>query len=408
MSAETLHIKVKPLPRILEIHSPKWEPESEYDDESESYTDRYSLKYKHDLYVDRNVIRVRTYLYQKHEVTIYESGRKKTVTSSETEPPQIRFHFLQKLYSQSPIPYIGSETPFLSSSNAFLFEGDHITLESLKNDSYTSLTYEWDVIFPQKFSKEQIKKAIVLQDNQVKGSIIISFPNFKKQTKHTLEKSEYNLQRLFPHCGKRFLHETDLINCLASGFDDFRRLDLISRKKRISNSKMTPLQKKVFKKSKEYKFLLEKMKRQKKELKDLLFCLPLKTGEYLLKYKGLEVSTTLLPQVYSKPLSIRFSNLGKRRSKDPGRKYSTSPEKTFLRVSEEIGLSLEKQEIIGCFKPSSELKFRKVKARYIKLSGFFKGERGVHKYHFLEATLSLLYLKDQIYSVDQKGKVSKF
>ena len=377
--AETLHLKVEKLPLFLEKESPEWQPESEYDDIApESYTDRYSLKYKHDLSLERNVLRVRTYLYRKHEETIYEDGRREARYSSETEPDQIRVYFSQKLYPRSVISYKGSETPYLSLSNTAYKVGDDTTLESIKRipNGVHLYEYHWFIIFPQKLSQSQVEKATI-QDNQEEGLIVISFPDSEMKTKHTLERSEFNLQRLFPYCRKQFSLDTkELIDCLANGFNDFRRLDLTSRKERISKSKMTPLQKKVFKRSQEYKSLLGEMKQQRKELKDLLFCLPLKTSEYLLKHKGLEVSNTLLPEVYSKPLSIRFSNLGKRRSKYSGRRYSSSPERTFLKVSEEIGVGLEKQEVIGCFKPSSKLRFRKAVARYVATSPCCGGMRG--------------------------------
>ena len=387
---EALHLKVEPLPKM-------------YDTNSNYSTFRYSLKYKHQISIHRNLMQLRTYVYATHKMTIYKNGRSLMNTSSETEPPQIRFSFSQDFYRQSVILYKGAETPIMSLSNAFFHEAHDIFHKE----------YTWNIMFPQKLSKEQISK-VTVQEDQVNGSIIISFPDSKNQAQHILEKSEYNIQRLFPYCNKLDweysydnLDNRFLINCLANSFDDFRKLDPISRKERISKTEMTPLQRKVFKRSKEYKSLLRKMKQQKKELKDLLFCLPLRTGEYLLNYKGLEISSTLTPKTYEKSLSIQFSNLGKRKSKNPNRKYSSSPEKTFLKMNEKVGLVLEGQEIIACFKPSSKLKFRKVKARYINLSGFSKGKRRVDHYHFLEATLSLLYLKGKVYSVDQKGKVRK-
>jgi hypothetical protein len=386
---EALHLKVEPLPKM-------------YDTNSTYSTIRYSLKYKHQISIHRNLIQLRTYVYATHKMTIYKNGRSLMNTSSETEPAQISFIFSQYFYPQSVILYKGAETPIMSLNNASYDGGDDIFYKE----------YTWNIMLPQKLSEKQISK-VTVQDNQVNGSIIISFPDFKNQTQHTLEKSEYNIQRLFPYCkidweyNYSIVDNRFLINCLANSFNDFRKLDPISRKERISNSKMTPLQKKVFKRSKEYKSLLAKMKQQKKELKDLLFCLPLATGEYLLNYKGLEVSSTLTPKRYEKSLSIRFSNLGKRKSKNSTRRYLSSPEKTFLKMNEKVGLVLENQQMIACFKPSSKLKFRKAKAKYIILSGFFKGKREADDYHFLEATLYLLYLKDKVYSVDQKGKVRK-
>jgi len=407
--AETLHLKLQSLPLSIDISSPEWERESEYDYEPEKYTDRHLIKYKFVLSYEKNVLRVHAFVYRRHEQTIYEDGRREDSISSEREPEQLHIESARSLYPQKVITYEGKKTPYLSASNV-AHKQDEKMIETLKQVPYGvhRFYYEWYVMFPNSLTKERVEQA-TLELNQGGGLAVISFPESEQENKSPIEISNYNLNRFFPFCEKpSYKYESypsgrDYEVCLPKALHDFSKLDVISRQERISGQKMTPLQKKVFKKSKEYRPLLEEMKKQKKELGETLFCMGLKTGEYLLRNKGIEIEKTTQTDVSSPPpLSIRFFNLGKRVSKDAGFLYSGNPARVFLRVSEQDGLALEKKEVVGCFYPS-KIAFKKgrMKTRY---KGRFLYET---YYHFVDVRLAFIYVDKQAYSVDKKGRVKK-
>lgn len=394
--AETLHLKLQSLPLSFDISSPEWVRESEYDLEPEKYTDHHSIKYKFVLSYEKNVLRVYAFVYRKHEHTIYEDGRREESISSEKEPEQLHIKSARSLSTQNVITYEGKKTPYLSASNV-AHKQDEKMLETLKQVPYGvhRFYYEWYVMFPNSLTKVQVEQA-TLELNQGGGLAVISFPD-SEQSQVSLDASRYNYEKLFPFCLKhsRSFDLEDYANCISDALYDFRKLDVISRQEKFSGRTWTPLQKKVFKKSKKYRPLLEEMKKQKKELKETLFCVGLETGEYLLRNKGLEITNTLY--YYGK--SFRFYNLGKPRTS----RYGYTPfSRVFLRVSEVDGIDLEKKNIIGCFYPTKGLTFKKQKHRYRAL-----GMRITNTYHFVDVRLAFIYAGKQAYSVDKKGRVKK-
>jgi len=103
---------------------------------------------------------------------------------------------------------------------------------------------------------------------------------------------------------------------------------------------------------------------------------------------------------------LRFSNLKPRVKRKPYTKEKGSPKRTFLKMSETDGLSLEQKSVVGCFNITKKLSFKKGTYRSFyrapTLRVNFK-----HKYHFLEANLSQIMLEGTLYSVDKKGRLKK-
>lgn len=405
--SETLQIKLPSLPLSLTKENPPVE------DISEGSVNHYKVSYKVTLSAPSSGATSLLYVGVSAEAsldyTIFEGGRREEPYDKE-ETPDLRLTQHYNGGTRYAIPYEGKATPYLSLDNCLQDRGvERQPLAILKaglGNHHVSVGWGWRVRFPKRFTEGQLDDASV-QINQGAGLLTLTIPDrWADISLPTL--SEYNLQKHFPFCFDEYSLNTDVkVSCLIEAVSDLRSLDVISRQEKLTGQKKTPLQKKVFRKTKEYRALRDEMKSLKSALSSLLFCMPLSTGAYDLRHKGLDVSNTIEDVQYGEPpLSMRFSNLKPRVKRDAHTTEKGSPKRTFLKMSETDGLSLEQKSVVGCFNITKKLSFKKGTYRSFFRSHILR-TNFKHKYHFLEANLSQIILEGVIYSVDKKGRLKK-
>lgn len=387
-SAEVLHVRVPSLPLSITEKSP-----------SEDYFEErhFTVKYKVSVSSHLNRAAIAVYVFVRLEFTAYEDGRRLEPYSEEipSEPKDLTTgRYFQVLNGIAPILYEGESTPLLQ-AGSFKDIRQRVLSRSVPTIA------RWEVVFPTLIS-DRITQAQV-EINQESGIIKLTIPESDQVLKESKYSSELNLLKYLPACASHTslssrYYSYEKTRCFFEGLRDFRKLDAVSRKQFLTEP-MTPLQRKTFRKSREHKALLSDMKRQRKALPSKLFCFSSRLSTYSLKHKGLEIKNpTLFGSFKEIPGSLRFSNLGKPKITKSGRRPVVS--RTFLKVSEEDGLSLEGQTVTACFRVTKGFPYRKGRVRGRSSYGRFS-----QGYRFLDVTLDMIYLKDQSYSVDKRGRL---
>lgn len=399
--AETLQIKLPSLPLTISSESVA------YDEYSEKIITYYKVRYRVSLTkAGDGVLRVGVTAQKDLDYTLYADGTREEPEHEKDEPDLVVQNESSWFSPRKALPYEGVKTPYLSFSNCTQEEGrvNRTPLETLKT-SYNGhrIEWDWEVMFPEQITEARLQGASV-EINQGGGLITLSLPNLdEEETRSLTALSNYNVRKHFPFC---FLSADPPFDpkCLVAGIYDLKHLNVVSRQEKLIGREMTPLQRKVFKKSRGYHTLLDEMKGLKKGVGDLVFCTPLTTETYNLKSKGLDISSTLVEG--GAPSGLRFSNLGARLTRSPFSTEKGSPEKTFVRMSETEGLALEQKTLYGCFQPTKEISFKKTSSVEVYKSPFLRG-RFKRDYHFLESILSKIVLQGIIYSVDRSGFLKK-
>lgn len=409
--AEKVHIKVPSLPLTVKTKTTFKE------DFEEDYTETHSLKYQirvHRLQSSKNSqessngFEVSIILLKKLLHTIHEDGRRETPYEEEEEIEEDLIlndvSFTHFFGDSKFVLYEGKHTPYLSQTNAKETRNLLDFKRKIFRNGYTLMS--WVVLIRNPISDNRLSQSSV-EINQGGGLIILMIPDKKGRVEESKYTSEYNIGKFAPFC-LGWNGGENKYNCIADAIYDYKKLDAVRHQEKLKGRRMTPLQKKIFEKSKVYKTLKKKMKRLRSELKETLFCVSNQTGEYSLKKKGVYLTRKTVATDSLKYISsLRFSNLGKAlREPHVRRERNENPERSFLKMSEEVGALLENKEVEACFHTQKKLTFRKGVYKYT-------GEtpccvyRNTLKYNTLETNLVLLYVGDTAYSVDQKSRVEK-
>lgn len=387
---------------VLRIHVPSLPPSITEKSPSEDYFEErlFTVKYKIKVSSNLNRVAISVYLFVRLEATTYEDGRRLEPYREEipSEPKDLTAErYFQVLSGIVPILYEGESTPLLR-AGSFKDIRQRVLSRSVPTIA------RWEIVFPTLIS-DRIEHAQV-EINQESGIIKLTIPESAQVFKESRYSSDLNFLKYLPSCASHTTYLSsryysyEKARCFFKGLRDFRKLDAVSRKQFLTKP-MTPLQRKTFRKSREHKALLSDMKRQRKALPSKLFCFPSRLSTYSLKHKGLEIKNpTLFGSFKEIPGSLRFFNLGKPKITKSGRRPVVS--RTFLKVSEEDGLPLEGEAVTACFRVVKGFPYRKGRVR-----GRFPYNRFTQGYRFLDVTLDMIYLKDQPYLVDKRGRVRK-
>ena len=390
-SAETLHIKLPSLPLTL-TDSPEYE----------SYWEErhFTTKYKVKVSSKENRAVITVSVFVKLDYTLYGDRRQEPYEGENPDEPEdlVIGSDYQRGWSETPILYEGKATPYLQPNLRYDRWRERVI-------SGSTDVVRWEVMFPTDISDRIAHASVMI--NQGAGIIKLTIPDPEQPFKESRFSSDLNLIKYLPVC--RSVGGYDSSKCFFDGLYPFRKIDAVGRKQwlmqtastsSLTASKMTPLQRKAFRKSGEYKLLVAEMRRDRKVIPTKLFCFKRNLGTYSLKHKGLEISDpTLFRDASNVKGSLRFSNLGKPITKSRHRPVVS---RTFLRVSEEDGLALENQEVLACFRVPKRFPYREG-----RVSGRTPIGRYTQRYRFLDVTLDMIYLKGQPYLVGKRGRVRK-
>lgn len=380
-SAEVLHVRVPSLPRSITDKSI-----SEGYSEERHFTVRYKITIS--SYLNRATVSV--YVFVRLDFTAYEDGRRLEPYKIFSEPGNLRIgRYFRVLSGPPPILYRGESTPLLRAGSV-----KDIRQRVLSRSVPT--VGRWEIVFPTVIS-DRIKQTQV-EINQERGIIKLTIPESAQVFKESKYSSDLNHLKYLPVCATSSSYEKT--RCFFEGLYDFRKVDAVSRKEFLTGT-MTPLQRKTFRKSQEYRVLLGDMERDRKTLPSKLFCFPSRLSIYSLKHKGLEIENPTFFGSFKKIHgSLRFSNLDKPKIVKSGRRPVVS--RTFLKLNEEDGATLGGQTVLACFRVVKGFTYRKGRVRGSPpYASFTQG------YRFLDVTLDMVYLKDQPYSVSRRGRIRK-